>query len=183
VRFQPHRIITFDVTENYFRNIPTFDARLISTGLLDKVLFQGLSGGARLELPYRISPYVSIGKSNSGGDAKNSWNKMYGISWGNIWRTRVRADYRYSKFDSSFGSGTYQTLMLSRQLGESFQFDFQVGQQNFSSTFTDESRVRWITGTLDWFLGRHYFVGSGVTVYRGRVQNYDQWFINSGYRF
>ncbi len=174
VRYQPFHIISFDVTENYFRNIPTFDARLISTGLLDKVLFQGLSGGVRLELPFRISPYVSIGKSHSGGDEKNSWNKMYGLTWGNIWRTGIRADLRYSQFDSSFGSGTYRTLMLSRQLGENLRFDVQAGQQNFTSLLTSESRVRWATSTLDWFLSRHYFLGAGFTIYRGRAQDYNQ---------
>ena len=40
-----------DVNNNYFRGVPTFDERLIGTGLLDKMLFQGWSGGFRLELP------------------------------------------------------------------------------------------------------------------------------------
>jgi hypothetical protein len=183
VRYQPHHIISFDLTENYFRNVPTFDARLISTGLLDKVLFQGLSGGVRLELPYRISPYVNIGKSNSAGDARDSWNKMYGVTWSNIWRTGLRADFRYSQFDSSFGSGSYRTLMIGRQLGESLRFDIQAGDQNLVSAFTNESHVRWITGNMDWFLSRHYFLGSGVTIYRGHLQDYNQWFVNFGYRF
>ena len=183
VRYQPYRVISFDLTENYFRNIPTFDARLIATGLLDKVLFQGLSGGVRLELPFHISPYASIGRSHGGGDEKNSWNKMYGLTLGSLWRTGIRADLRYSQFDSSFGSGTYRTLMLSRQLGESFRFDVQGGQQNLVSTFTNENRVRWVTSTLDWFLSRHYFLGGGLTIYRGHSQSYNQWFVNLGYRF
>ncbi len=183
VRFQPFKRIAFDATENYFRNLPTFDERLIVTGLLDKVLFQGLSGGIHLDLPYRISPYVDIGKSNSGGDQKNSWNKMYGITFGNILNTGVRADLRYSQFSSSFGDGTYRTIMLSRQVGERLRFDVQGGDQVFASALTSESRVRWFTTNADWFLGRHYFLGSGATIYRGRAQSYNQWYLNLGYRF
>jgi len=183
IRYQPVRMIAFDATENYFRNIPTFDQRLIATGLLDKVLFQGLSGGVHLDLPWRISPYVDIGKSHGGGDAKDSWNKMYGLTLGNILHTGIRADMRYSQFDSSFGSGIYRTIMLSRQLGESLRFDIQVGQQNFASTLTNESRVRWLTSTVDWFLARHYFLASGITVYRGRDQSYNQFYLDLGYRF
>ncbi len=155
VRYQPHRIISFDVTENYFRNIPTFDERLIASGLLDKALFQGLSGGIRLDLPLRISPYASIGRSHNDSDGRNSWNKMLGITWGNILRTGIRTDMRYSKFDSSFGSGSYKTLMLSRQIGEKVRFDIQGGQQDLQSTFTYDGRARWVTGTFDWLLGRH----------------------------
>ncbi len=183
VRYQPHRIISFDVTENYFRNIPTFDERLIASGLLDKALFQGLSGGIRLDLPLRISPYASIGRSHSDSDGRNSWNKMFGIAWGNILRTGIRTDMRYSKFDSSFGSGSYKTLMLSRQIGEKARFDIQGGQQDLQSTFTNDGRARWVTGTFDWLLGRHYFLGASFTVYRSATQNYNQRSINLGYRF
>jgi hypothetical protein len=183
VRIQPYKIVSFDVSENYFRNIPTFDTRLISTGLLDNLLFQGLSGGVRLELPYRITPYVSIGKSHTTGDEKNSWNEMYGLTCGNIWHTGLRADFRYSKFDSSFGSGIYRTLMLSRQLGESLRFDLQVGQQSLTSSFTAVNRVRWVTSNVDYLLGRHYFLGGGFSIYRGGVQSYNQLFFNLGYRF
>lgn len=183
VRLQPVHWIAFDMTENYFRNLPTFDTRLIATGLLDKILFQGLSGGVRLDLPFRLSPYASIGRSDGGGDQKDSWNKMYGIAWGNIWRTGIRADFRYSQFDSSFGSGTYRMFMVSRQMGESLRFDLQAGQQDFTSPLTAETHVHWFSGTADWFLGRHYFLGGGGTIYRGRAQSYNQWFFNLGYRF
>ena len=142
-----------------------------------------MSGGVRLELPYRITPYVSIGKSHTTGDEKNSWNQMYGLTCGNIWRTGLRADFRYSKFDSSFGSGIYRTLMISRQLGESLRFDIQAGQQSLTSTFTSVSRVRWLTSNVDWLWSRHYFVGGGFSIYRGGVQSYDQIFMNLGYRF
>jgi hypothetical protein len=183
IRIQPHRVISFDMTENYFRNIPTFDARLIASGLLDKVLFQGLSGAVRVELPGRISPYASIGRSHSDGDGRISWNKMFGISWGNILHSGIRTDLRYSKFDSSFGSGSYKTLMFSRQIGEKFRFDIQAGQQDLRSAYSNESRARWLTGTFDWFLGRHLFLGASFTRYQGTTQDYDQRSVNLGYRF
>jgi len=30
-----------DMTDTYFRDIPTYDSALVGTGLLDKYLFQG----------------------------------------------------------------------------------------------------------------------------------------------
>ena len=47
IRFQPIHLLTFDLNHNYLRNLPTFDPVLISTGLLDQYLFQGLSGGVQ----------------------------------------------------------------------------------------------------------------------------------------
>src|SRR5208337_619049 len=65
VRFQPIKLLTFDLNHNYLRNLPTFDPALISTGLLDQYLFQGLSGGVRLEFPYRIVFSTDVGRSKS----------------------------------------------------------------------------------------------------------------------
>ena len=183
VRVQPHRVISFDISENYFRDIPTFDSRLVSTGLLDRYLFQGLSGGCRLEMPYRISLYTSLGRSNRRGDRQSSWNQMYGITFGRIGRTGIRADARYSKFDSSFGSGTYHSLLLSREIGENFRIELQAGEQTLASPLTSENFAWWVTTNFDWFLGLHYFLGGGYTIYRGAIQRYDQWFLNLGYRF
>ncbi len=183
VRLQPLKVLSFDVSENYFRNIPTFDTRLLGTGLLDNYLFQGLSGGFRLELPYRLGVYASLGRSSRTGDAKASWDYMAGITAGNIMNTGIRADFRYSKFDSSFGQGVYRALMLSRELGEGLRFDLQVGQQDIVSTFTSQDRSRFLNGSLDWFLGYHYLLGVGFTTYRGGAQDYDQYFLSLGYRF
>jgi hypothetical protein len=74
-------------------------------------------------------------------------------------------------------------VLLAREIGERFRLDLQAGQQDISSPFTGENRSRWINTTADWLLGSHYFVGSGFTLFRGRVQNYDQWYMNLGYRF
>ena len=51
IRYQLVKRLSVDLSHNYFRDVPTFDTRLIGTGLLDKFLFQGFSGGFRLELP------------------------------------------------------------------------------------------------------------------------------------
>ncbi len=183
VRLQPFRILSFDVSENYFRNIPTFDTRLIGTGLLDNYLFQGLSGGFRLDLPYRTGVYGSLGRSSRTGDTTASWDYMAGFTAGNIMHSGVRADFRYSKFDSSFGQGTYRTLLLSREIGEGLRFDLQLGQQNILSAFTSVGRSRFVNGSVDWFLGYHYLVGLGYTAYRGGSQDYNQYFLTLGYRF
>ena len=182
-RVQPHHRFSFDVSHNYFRELPTFDSRLVGTGLVDKYLFQGLSAGVRLDLPYRVSIYSSAGRSQSTGDARKSWNQMYGLTLGEIWRTGVRADLRYSKFDSSFGRGDYKALSLSRIIGEGFRLEFQAGQQDFASPLSQQNRAQFLNSSVEWFLGAHFFLGSGFTVYRGETQNYDQWFFNLGYRY
>jgi hypothetical protein len=183
VRFQPYKFLSFDFSDNYFRNIPSFDTRLLSTGLLDKYLFQGISGGVRAELPYHFSVYTSLGRSSNTGDPKPSLNEMFGVGLSQIWRTGIRADFRYSKFDSSFGKGVYQSLNLSRNMSEKLGFDIQLGQQTLDSSFTSVSRARFINSNLNWSLSKHYFLGLGATAYRGHIQSYNQWFFNFGYRF
>jgi len=42
-----HQANRFGVNHNYFRSLPTFDPRLLGTGLLDQYLFQGFSGDVR----------------------------------------------------------------------------------------------------------------------------------------
>jgi hypothetical protein len=183
VRLQPHKMISFNVNHNYFKNIPTFDTRLIGTGLLDKFLFQGFSGGFRLSLPYRLGFYANAGRSSRTGDAKASWNYLAGASASDILDSGIRVGIRFSRFDSSFGRGTYQSLSLSREVGEYFQFELQGGQQDFKSIYTNQDRARFVNGTVDWFIGHDYFLGGGVTVYRGKVQDYNQYFFRLGYRF
>jgi len=183
LRYQPYRIISFDLSHNYFRNVPTFDLRLLSTGLLDKLLFQGLSGGVRLELPYHLSVYTSLGRNRVQTDTKPSLNQMYGFTLGRLGRTGMRADLQYSKFDSSFGRGQYETASLIRNFGEKLRMTLQVGNQNIHSTFSQQSQARFLNYNLDWFFGRHYFISGATSIYRGNVQNYDQIFFNLGYRF
>jgi hypothetical protein len=183
VRLQPKKFISFDLSHNYFQSVPTFDPTLLGTGRLDKLLFQGLSGGVRFDLPYRVALYASLGRSNTSTDTRRSLNQMYGVTLGNIWHTGIRADTRFTRFDSSFGSGTYKILILSRQMGEFLRLDAQVGQQNYTSSLTSQNRSIFFTGNGDFAITRHYFVGGGATFYRGQVQNYDQVYFNLGYRF
>jgi hypothetical protein len=182
-RVQPHRRFSFDLSHNYFRDVPTFDSRLVSTGLLDKLLFQGYSAGARVELPRRVSVYGSFGGSTKTGDARPSWNRMYGIAFGDVPWVHLRADLRYSRFDSSFGRGAYRSISLSREFSENVRVEVQGGQQRFASPLTVESRSYYVTTTFDWFFTAHYFLGSGFTLQRGAAQSYDLWFLNCGYRF
>jgi hypothetical protein len=183
LRYQPASLISFDLSHNYFRDMPTFDPRLISTGLVDKLLFQGFSGGVRLNLPFHLSPYFDLGRSSTSNDAKAAWNQMYGITASQIWRTGIHADLRYSTFNSTFGAGNYRSLQLSRNVTETFRFSVQAGEQNFAGSITGQTRSRWIDTNGDWLLGRHYFMGAGFTAYRGQVQNYNQLYLNLGYRF
>jgi hypothetical protein len=183
LRLEPSKIVSFDLNENYFRDFPTFDPRLVGTGLLDKLLFQGVSAGARVSLPYHASVYVNLGRSNSSSDTKPSWNQLYGFAVADILRTGLRADLHYSRFNSSFGLGDYESVSLSRQLGEALRLELQAGQQNFTSPLTSLTRARFINGNLDWAFSAHYFLAGGLTIYRGQTQNYNQASFTLGYRF
>ncbi len=183
VRLQPHKIVTFDVNENYFRNIPTFDLRLVGTGLLDQYLFQGISGGVRLQLPYQLGIYGSLGRSSRTADVRASWNYLYGASGSNILGSGVRAEFRYSRFDSSFGRGSYKTLMLSRELGEGLRLNLQAGQQDLVSMMTTQARARFADADVDWLWRRNIILGAGLAVYRGQIQKYTQFYVTVGYRF
>jgi hypothetical protein len=183
LRLQPHRILSLDFSEDYFRNIPTFDVRLISTGLLDPFLFQGVSAGFTLDLPHLVGIFSSAGRSSRSRDGNASWNYLAGIVARDILRTGIRADFRYSKFDSSFGHGNYQTIQVSRNIRESLRFDIQVGQQNIISAFTSSTRARFVNGTVDWDFGSHFALGAGFTAYRAQAQDYNQYYVLLGYRF
>ena len=100
-----------------------------------------------------------------------------------MWRTGVRADFRYSQFDSSFGKGSYTAISLSREVTDKLRLELQGGKQTLASPFTQQSDTLWINGSVDYFLGTHYFLGGGYMIYRGQVQDYDQSYINLGYRF
>ena len=183
IRIQPHERFSFDVSHTYFRDVPTFDARLIGTGLLDKYLFQGFSAGVRVEPIRNITFYSTAGRSDRTGDSAVSWNQMYGVTWGRIWRTGFRADIRYSKFDSSFGSGHYRSLSLSRNFGESLRWELQAGTQRLQSALSAQSGSRFMNTSIDASFGSHYFLQGGYTIERGNQFDYDQWLMTLGYRF
>lgn len=183
IRFQPHPRLAFDFNHNYFRDIPTFDPNLIGTGLVDKLLFQGFSVGVRVEPVRHYFFYVNLGRSNRSGDAKPSLNQLYGFTVDHIWRTGLRADLRYSKFDSSFARGTYRAVSLSRTLGEDLRVEVQAGDQSLISPFTNVTSSRFLMGSVDANLGTHYFLQGGFTAQRGVQLAYNQWYITLGYRF
>ena len=183
LRVQPIARFEFDVNHTYFRDLPTFDPTLIGTGLLDKYLFQGFSFGPRIEVLKDIWAYSSFGRSSRSGDAKASWNQMYGITFGHIPWTRVRADVHYSKFDSSYGSGKYTAMSLSRSFKDTFRWELLAGIQDYSSALATNNRSHFVTGTVEAPLGLNFFLQGGYTWNRGGTQNYDQYLFSIGYRF
>ena len=183
VRFQPNSHVEFDLNDTYYRDFPTFDPQLIATGLLDRYLFQGLSGGVRVNLPEKISVYTDLGQSSASGDAQGSWNQMYGITFGEIWRTGVHADLRYTKYNSSFGSGDYKAISLSRSMGDRLEWQLIGGAQNLNSTLTSTSQTHFISTYLNLSAGKLMFFQAGYTWQRGGTMNYDQFEFTVGKRF
>jgi hypothetical protein len=107
---------------------------------------------------------------------------MYGITFGRLPYIHLRADAHYAKFDSSFGSGSYESFSLSRQVSDRLRLEVLVGQQNFASTLTTSNRARFVTGTVETTLGPHYYLQSNFTTNRGDL-SYDQVMFSIGYRF
>jgi hypothetical protein len=182
-RYEPARRLTFDLNHSYFRDVPTYDPQLVGTGLLDKLLFQGVSGGVRVELPARIGLYTSLGRSSSSTDTKSSWNTMYGLSLRQIWKTGVRMDLRYSNFNSAYAQGSYRSILLSRNFHDDVRFNLQAGKQAYASSLTRDNGSQFLNFFVDTTLGARYFLESGFTLQRGAVQNYNQLYTTVGYRF
>jgi hypothetical protein len=183
LRVQASPRIEFELQDTHFRDVPTYDASLVGTGLLDRYLFQGVSGGSRIQLPYRVTGYFSLGQSNASTDKKSSWNTMYGASMSRIWKTELTVDARYSKFDSSFASGTYRTVTVSRDLGERFRLNLQGGKQTFTSSFSKDSGEYFVNFLVETTLGSRYFLESSYTTQRGGLDQYNQFTTTFGIRF
>jgi hypothetical protein len=182
LRINPHPRIELDANYNYFRQIPTFDPTLVGTGLLDKYLFQGFSAGGRVEVFKQIWISTNLGRSSGTGDAKSSLNEMYGITFNRLPKLNLRADLHYSRFNSSFGTGYYDALSLSRQVNDRLRLELLVGEQNFASAITANTRSRFVTGTVETTIGPHYYLQSNFTTNRGDM-SYDQVMFSMGYRF
>lgn len=183
VRVQPFPRLTLELNHNYFRDVPTFDPQLVGTGLLDKYLFQGFSGGARVELPRHFTFYTNVGRSSSNHDSKSSWNALFDLTKSRIWRTGLRVDVRYSKFNSAFAQGSYRAVAVSRDFGDAFRLEVQGGTQSYVSAFTSDNGSHFFNSNLDVAVRAHYFLEGGFTVQRGAFENYDQWHFTLGYRF
>lgn len=182
VRVNPKQWISFDLSHNYFRDAPTAATALIGTGLVDKLLYQGVNAGVRVEPGRKLAVYASLGRSDKTGDMTRSLNQMYGVTWNEIWRSGIRADVHYSKFDSSFARGEYRVLSLSRHLGNRTIWDTQVGSQNLNSALTTDQHGLFLDSSFDTNFGSHTFLQSGYTVERGAQLNYTQWRLSLGYR-
>ena len=108
---------------------------------------------------------------------------MYGLTFGELGHSGIRADLRYSKFDSSFGSGDYKAVTISRPMGESLEWQLLAGFQNFNSPLTTSTKTHFVTTYVDWFPKRFLFFEPGYTWQRGGTMNYDQFQIVVGRRF
>ncbi len=182
VRVQPFQRLELDFNHNYFRDLPTFDPTLIGTGLLDKFLFTGFSAGARFEVAKQVYLSTTLGRSNRSGDTSSSLNEMYGLTFNRLPLLHIRASANYAKFDSSFGSGSYEAVTVSRQMSENFRLEFLAGQQDFASSVTSANRSRFLTSTWETTFGPHYYLQGNFTINRGQM-NYEQYLFSIGYRF
>lgn len=189
IRYQPIHLLTFSLNDNYLRNLPTFDPALIATGLVDQYLFQGLSGGVTVQLPYRITVSTDIGKSRSTTnntsttDKSASWNQMYGLTFGEIKKTGLQLDLRYTKFNSPFGQGQYEYVSISRSLADRFHVQLQGGTQTLTSTFSTNTKSTFITSIVDMSLGPRFFIEGLYSYNMGTGMNYSQMNFTFGYRF
>ena len=100
-----------------------------------------------------------------------------------IWKTELTVDARYSKFDSSFASGQYRTLTVSRDLGEKFRLSIQGGKQSFASSVSQDTGGYFVNALVDTNLGSRYFVESSFTTQRGGMDQYNQFTSTFGIRF
>jgi len=183
VRVQVHPRVSLDLTDTYFRDVPTYVPTLVGTGLLDKYLFQGLNGGARIQFPEHITGYFSLGRSSDSSDPKSSLNTLYGATMSNIWKTGLVADARYSKFDSAFAAGTYRSVSISRDLGERLRLNLQGGSYVYNSSLAANSSSFFVNAIFDTNLGSRYFLQSAFTAQRGGTMEYNQWTTTLGLRF
>ena len=126
---------------------------------------------------------MNVGRSKGNSEPNPSWNYLYGLTLDDIAHMGIRADLHYSRFNSPFARGNYKSLAFSRQVTDALRLQLEGGQQNFGSAFTSQSRARFANANLDWAFVRHYFLGGGLTVYRGQAQSYNQIFFTLGYRF
>ena len=183
IHLQPSPRVSFDIYHNYFRDVPTAPTQIIGTGLVDKLLFQGLSAGVHVEVVRHVTVYSTFGRNVKTGDPDDSLNQMYGIIWSEIAHTGLRADFHYSEFASNFADGNYRLLSLSRQLSNRTFFNLQFGRQSLESPFTRNSQSNFVASSMDVNLGKHSFIQTGYTFVNGSGMNYRQWYTSWGFRF
>ncbi len=137
---------------------------------------------ARVEVMKQVFISTNLGRSNGTGDAKASLNEMYGLTFGRLPWLKLRADAHYARFNSSFGTGSYESVSVSRQFSDEMRLEFLAGQQNFNSALTTTGRSRFITATVEKSLGPRYYLQGNFTFNSGQ-SSYDQFMFSFGYRF
>ena len=182
LHFQPIKLFGFGVNHNYFKTLPTFDPRLLGTGLLDQFLFQGFSGDVRIALPMHIGLFASLGESKTTTDKRNSLNQAYGLALGRLWKTGMLLDLHYSKFNSAFGSGKYQSFSLSKSFTDSFRVQVYGGHQIFNTVLSSNTNSNFVNGVVDFNVGPRYFLQGNFGWYSGPSLRYTQWSSVFGYR-
>jgi len=182
LHYRPNSAVSFDLYHNFFRDVPTAVTTIVGTGLVDKLLFQGISAGTHVMPNRHFTLYTTLGVSDKTGDAHRSLNEMFGATWNEIAHTGLRADFHYSKFDSNFGTGHYEVLSLSRQLTSHMFWNVQLGKQDVESSHTLDCFSNFVDDSFDVNLGRHSYLQSGYTYVRGDTMNYRQWYMSWGYR-
>lgn len=183
VRVQVHPRVALDLSDTYFRDVPTYDPALVGTGLLNKYLYQGINGGARVMFPRHISGYFSVGQSSDSGDSKGSLNDLFGVTMADIWKTGLEAGVQYSKFNSAFASGSYRNISLIRSLSDRVQLNMQVGKYSYNSSLAANNDSYFANVLSDVDLGSHLFVEGAFTTQRGGNTNYNQFTTVLGVRF
>jgi hypothetical protein len=183
LHYQPKDVVSFDLYHNFFRDVPTAMTSIVGTGLVDKLLFQGISAGTHVRPSRYFTLYTTLGTSKKTGDARRSLDEMFGATLNEIARTGLRADFHYSKFDSNFGTGHYSVLSLSRQVTNRMFWNVQLGKQDVESTHTMNCDSIFVDDSFDINLSRHSYVQSGYTYVKGETMDYRQWYMSWGYRF
>jgi hypothetical protein len=183
LHYQPRPVVSFDLYHNFFRDVPTAVTSLVGTGLVDKLLFQGISAGTHIRPSRYFTLYTTLGTSERTGDTRRTLNEMFGATLNEVGRSGIRADFHYSKFDSNFGFGHYGVLSLSRQVTNRMYWNVQLGKQAIESLHTLDCFSNFVDDSVDINLGRHSYVQSGLTYVKGDTLNYRQWYMSWGYRF
>jgi hypothetical protein len=181
--YQPKDVVSFDLYHNFFRDVPTAQTSIVGTGLVDKLLFQGISAGTHIRPSRYFTLYTTLGTSKKTGDAHRALDEMFGATLNEIGHTGFRADFHYSKFDSNFGTGHYSVLSLSRQVTNRMFWNVQLGKEDVQTTHTMNCDSLFADDSFDINFGRHSYLQSGYTYVNGETMNYRQWYMSWGYRF
>ena len=112
-----------------------------------------------------------------------SSNDAFGVSFGNLGRTGLSLDLHYSQFNSSFGSGSYESVSVSKNITDKLRLSVLGGNQDFASPLTANTNAKFVNATLDWTIGRRYFVQGLYGWYSGNALSYNQWSTMFGYRW